>query len=123
MGLLAVSDWCNLNAAFDLERDLPKNFRSPFLQQLEDYDNTHFHVLGYFSVFSHFQALLSETRHSFVSPPLFTMAAQAPPTTTGSVKLDGAVQKMSANEPKKLSGLALYSRFVRTSVPTLGIIY
>jgi len=39
------------------------------------------------------------------------MAAVAPPKTTGSTKLDGALQKIAASEPKKLSGVALYSRF------------
>jgi len=39
------------------------------------------------------------------------MAASAPPTTTGSTKLDAIVQNASAQTPKKLSGLALYSRF------------
>ena len=39
------------------------------------------------------------------------MAAQAPPTSTGLPKLDGAIQKASASDPTKLSGLGLYSRF------------
>lgn len=39
------------------------------------------------------------------------MAASTPPSSTGSTKLDGLVQKASANTPEKLSGLALYSRF------------
>lgn len=39
------------------------------------------------------------------------MAATAPPTTTGSTKLDGVIQKVSANQPAKLSGVGLYSRF------------
>ena len=39
------------------------------------------------------------------------MAASPPPSSTGSAKLDGLVQKASANTPEKLSGLALYSRF------------
>ncbi|RMZ77641.1 hypothetical protein DV738_g4291, partial [Chaetothyriales sp. CBS 135597] len=39
------------------------------------------------------------------------MTAQAPPTTTGSAKLDGALQQAADNQPKKLSGIALYSRF------------
>lgn len=42
------------------------------------------------------------------------MAATVPATSTGSTKLDGAVQKVA--EPAKLSGLALYSRFVRISL-------
>lgn len=40
------------------------------------------------------------------------MAAAAPPKTTGSMKLDGAIQKIAAKEPQKLSGINLYSRFV-----------
>ncbi len=39
------------------------------------------------------------------------MAASAPPSSTGSTKIDGAVQKTMANTPEKLSGFALYSRF------------
>lgn len=39
------------------------------------------------------------------------MAASAPPSTTGSTKLDAIVQNASAQTPEKLSGLALYSRF------------
>lgn len=39
------------------------------------------------------------------------MASSAPATSTGSVKLDAAVQNVKAAEPAKLSGLALYSRF------------
>ena len=39
------------------------------------------------------------------------MAAAAPPASTGSTKLDGAIQKTMANTPEKLSGFALYSRF------------
>ena len=39
------------------------------------------------------------------------MSASAPPTSTGSTKLDAVVQKTSAQTPEKLSGLALYSRF------------
>ena len=39
------------------------------------------------------------------------MSASAPSTSTGSTKLDGAIQKTAANTPEKLSGLALYSRF------------
>ncbi|KAI9878302.1 MAG: mitochondrial phosphate carrier protein [Pleopsidium flavum] len=39
------------------------------------------------------------------------MAASAPPSSTGSTKLDAIVQKTSAQTPEKLSGLALYSRF------------
>ncbi|KAL9640610.1 MAG: hypothetical protein Q9164_000166 [Protoblastenia rupestris] len=39
------------------------------------------------------------------------MAASAPPTSTGSQKLDAAVQKTSALNPDKPTGLALYSRF------------
>lgn len=39
------------------------------------------------------------------------MAAVAPPRSTGSPKLDAAVQKTSAKTPEKLSGVALYSRF------------
>ena len=39
------------------------------------------------------------------------MAAAPPPSSTGSAKLDGAVQKTLANGPEKLSGFALYSRF------------
>ncbi|KAK5081893.1 mitochondrial phosphate carrier protein [Exophiala xenobiotica] len=37
--------------------------------------------------------------------------ATLPPTSTGSTKLDAAVQTAKANEPAKLSGVALYSRF------------
>ena len=32
-------------------------------------------------------------------------------TSTGSKKLDGVVETIKANEPQKLQGLALYSRF------------
>lgn len=39
------------------------------------------------------------------------MAAQAPPTSTGSVKVDAVKQNIQAAEPQKLSGVALYSRF------------
>ncbi|KAI9795286.1 MAG: mitochondrial phosphate carrier protein [Piccolia ochrophora] len=39
------------------------------------------------------------------------MAAAAPPSSSGSPKLDAAVQKASSQSPEKLSGLALYSRF------------
>lgn len=39
------------------------------------------------------------------------MAAAAPPKTTGSTKLDGAIQTIAAKEPQKLSGINLYSRF------------
>jgi len=39
------------------------------------------------------------------------MATNAPPTSTGSVKLDAVKQGIQAQEPKKLSGVALYSRF------------
>uniref|UniRef100_A0A0D6R565 Mitochondrial phosphate carrier protein n=1 Tax=Araucaria cunninghamii TaxID=56994 RepID=A0A0D6R565_ARACU len=39
------------------------------------------------------------------------MAAATPATSTGNTKIDGIVQNVAANEPKKLSGLALYSRF------------
>ncbi|KAK5447910.1 mitochondrial phosphate carrier protein [Exophiala xenobiotica] len=39
------------------------------------------------------------------------MAATLPPSSTGSTKLDGAIQTVKANEPQKLSGVALYSRF------------
>ncbi len=53
---------------------------------------------------------------SAYSSPLITMAAAAPPKTTGSPKLDGAIQKIAASEPQKLSGVALYSRFVRTDL-------
>lgn len=37
--------------------------------------------------------------------------ASPPASSTGSTKLDGAIQKTAANTPEKLSGLALYSRF------------
>ncbi|KAJ8606824.1 hypothetical protein MRB53_040691 [Persea americana] len=39
------------------------------------------------------------------------MAATLPPKSTGSTKLDSVVQNVSAAEPAKLSGFALYSRF------------
>ncbi|KAI9675702.1 MAG: mitochondrial phosphate carrier protein [Caeruleum heppii] len=39
------------------------------------------------------------------------MATAPPPTSTGSTKLDGVVQKAKASTPEKLSGLQLYSRF------------
>ena len=39
------------------------------------------------------------------------MAAANPPSSTGSVKLDAIKQNIQANEPQKLSGFALYSRF------------
>ena len=35
----------------------------------------------------------------------------APPSSTGSTKLDGTIQKTLANTPEKLSGIQLYSRF------------
>lgn len=37
--------------------------------------------------------------------------ASPPASSTGSTKLDGAIQKTAANTPEKLSGIALYSRF------------
>lgn len=40
------------------------------------------------------------------------MAATLPPKSTGSTKLDAVIQKAAASEPQKLSGVALYSRFV-----------
>jgi solute carrier family 25 phosphate transporter 3 len=39
------------------------------------------------------------------------MAASLPPKSTGSTKLDAAIQTVKANEPGKLSGIGLYSRF------------
>ncbi len=39
------------------------------------------------------------------------MAATPPPSSTGSQKLDAVVQKASAANPQKPTGLALYSRF------------
>jgi solute carrier family 25 phosphate transporter 3 len=39
------------------------------------------------------------------------MATSAPPTSTGSKSLDAIKQVAAAAEPKKLSGLDLYSRF------------
>ncbi|KAL9127517.1 MAG: hypothetical protein Q9217_003627 [Psora testacea] len=39
------------------------------------------------------------------------MAATAPPSSTGSQKLDAVVQKASALNPERPKGLALYSRF------------
>lgn len=45
------------------------------------------------------------------SPLTYTMAATAPPTSTGSTKLDAGIQKAAAHEPQKLSGINLYSRF------------
>lgn len=39
------------------------------------------------------------------------MAAAAPPSSTGSVKLDAIKQTVAAQSPKKLSGIDLYSRF------------
>jgi solute carrier family 25 phosphate transporter 3 len=39
------------------------------------------------------------------------MAATFPPKSTGSDKLDAAIQTVKASEPQKLSGVALYSRF------------
>ena len=39
------------------------------------------------------------------------MSAQAPPTSTGSVKLDALKEQATAAAPPKLSGVALYSRF------------
>jgi solute carrier family 25 phosphate transporter 3 len=35
----------------------------------------------------------------------------APPTSTGSTKLDAIKQNVAAAEPTKLTGLQLYSRF------------
>lgn len=37
--------------------------------------------------------------------------SSAPPTSTGSAKLDAVKQNIQAATPEKLSGLALYSRF------------
>jgi len=37
--------------------------------------------------------------------------ATAPPTSTGSTKLDAIKQNVTAADPTKLSGLQLYSRF------------
>lgn len=39
------------------------------------------------------------------------MAAQAPPSSTGSTKLDAVKNTILANDPKKLSGIDLYARF------------
>lgn len=39
------------------------------------------------------------------------MATSAPPSSTGSTKIDAVIQGTSAKTPEKLSGLALYSRF------------
>ena len=39
------------------------------------------------------------------------MATSAPPTSTGSKTIDAIKQVAQANEPQKLSGFALYSRF------------
>lgn len=39
------------------------------------------------------------------------MASSPPPTSTGSSKIDAAIQNASAKSPEKLSGFALYSRF------------
>ncbi len=39
------------------------------------------------------------------------MASSAPPTSTGSVKLDAVKAVVAAQDPKKLSGIDLYSRF------------
>jgi len=39
------------------------------------------------------------------------MAATLPPKSTGSDKLDAAIQTAAAKDPRKLSGVALYSRF------------
>ncbi len=39
------------------------------------------------------------------------MAAAPPPTSTGSTKLDAAIQKTTAATPEKLSSVSLYSRF------------
>lgn len=39
------------------------------------------------------------------------MATTAPPKSIGSPKIDGAIGKVAAHEPQKLSGAALYSRF------------
>jgi solute carrier family 25 phosphate transporter 3 len=38
------------------------------------------------------------------------MASSAPPTSTGSAKLDAIKQNVAAATPEKLSGVALYSR-------------
>ena len=46
--------------------------------------------------------------HSPLNP---IMAASAPPSSTGSTKLDAVVQNASAASPAKLSGFQLYSRF------------
>ncbi|MCJ1443868.1 MAG: mitochondrial phosphate carrier protein [Stictis urceolatum] len=39
------------------------------------------------------------------------MAANPPPTSTGSTKVDAAIQNIKASTPEKLSGVSLYSRF------------
>lgn len=54
--------------------------------------------------------LLLPTHRHFSN--LHTMATTLPPKSTGSDKLDAVVQNVSAQSPKKLSGLDLYSRFV-----------
>jgi solute carrier family 25 phosphate transporter 3 len=39
------------------------------------------------------------------------MAAAAPPTSTGSTKLDAVKNTLAAHDPKQLTGIDLYSRF------------
>lgn len=48
------------------------------------------------------------------------MAAQLPPKSTGSTKLDSVVQNVSAADPQKLSGFALYSRFVSYDIEDIA---
>jgi hypothetical protein len=76
--------------------------RVPEKRSLEIYFSNTSHTLPTQPHLS-FHSLLSES----------TMAATAPPTTTGSTKLDAFVQTATSKEPQKLSGVGLYSRFVR----------
>jgi solute carrier family 25 phosphate transporter 3 len=50
------------------------------------------------------------------------MAATFPPKSTGSDKLDAAIQTVKASEPQKLSGVALYSRFVRVDLEACQVL-
>jgi hypothetical protein len=64
------------------------------------------------------EASIKPSKPFLVASPLFKMAAAIPPKTTGSTKLDGAIQTLASKEPQKLSGINLYSRFVSMPSPS-----
>lgn len=49
------------------------------------------------------------------------MAAAPSPTSTGSTKLDAAIQNVKAEAPQQLSGVALYSRFALAGAVCCGV--